>query len=318
MSSAPDGIVALRFLSVVPNITAEHMDRQRELLTATARTEQHPGIRGMHLLVLDALQARGMLAAHGYTLGRHVTISELGRWPLNSDLVEYASTVLRGQWVLASNDDVYPEGDAWLRPPDGALMLSRHAKERETCDGCLRSCNAMRRTPHTSLCNRANVGSFDAWVHRFSSPVTNATDPVATAMLATPRHSFGADNLLGHVRRRPPLLRAPPSRRHAAVPWLRPQPGPCDWRAAQVFEEHLGVPLRNRCHHYKLFHLHCRLTTSDAKNGRQSGKRRGYGEGFRTGVHNHGDMARLIMRHDPQKHSWNEARTIVRKQWPPE
>lgn len=225
MSSAPDGIVALRFLSVVPNITAEHMDRQRELLTATARTEQHPGIRGMHLLVVDALQARGMLAAHGYTLGRHVTISELGRWPLNSDLVEYASTVLRGQWVLASNDDVYPEGDAWLRPPDGALMLSRHAKERETCDGCLRSCNAMRRTPHTSLCNRANVGSFDAWVHRFSSPVTNATDPVATAMLATPRHSFGADNLLGHVRRRPPLLRAPPSRRHAAMPWLRPQPG---------------------------------------------------------------------------------------------
>ena len=62
------------------------------------------------------------------------------------------------------------------------------------------------------------------------------------------------------------------------------------------------MPLRNRCHDYKLFHLHCRLTTSDAKNGRQSGKRRGYGEGFRTGVHNHGDMARLIMRHDPQKH----------------
>lgn len=281
MSSA-DGIIALRFLSVVPNISAEHVDRQRELLTATARTEQHPGIRGMHLLVLDAAQARRMLAAHGYTLGRHVTVHELGRWPLNSDLVEYASTVLRGQWVLASNDDVYPEGPAWLRPPDGALMLSRHAKERETCNGCLRSCNAVRRTPHTSLCNERNVGSFDAWLHRFSSPVTNVTDPVSIAMLATPRHSFGADNLLGHV-----------------------------------FEQHLGVPLKNRCYDYKLFHLHCRLTTSDAKNGRQSGKRRGYGEGFRHGVHNHGDMAKLVMRHDPHKHTWNEARSIVRKKWPP-
>ena len=78
------------------------------------------------------------------------------------------------------------------------------------------------------------------------------------------------------------------------------------------------VPLRNRCHDYRLYHLHCRLTTSDAPNGRSSGRRRGYGEGFKTGRHNHGDMARLVMQHDPQQHSWDEARRIVRKRWPPE
>ena len=81
----------------------------------------------------------------------------------------------------------------------------------------------------------ANVGSFDAWLHRFDAPVTAETQPAALAMLRTPRHSFGADNLLGHV-----------------------------------FEQHLRVPLRNRRHDYRLYHLHCRLTTSDAPNGRSS------------------------------------------------
>ena len=278
------GIVALRFLSVIPNATIEHIDRQRELLTALTRTVQHPGIVATHLLVRSVTEARAMLSAHAYALPGTVTLRELGRWPLNSDLVEYASTALRGQLVLASNDDVYPEGDAWLLPPPTALMLSRWAKRVETCDGCARrECNAVARTPANSVCSRANVGSFDAWLHRFDAPVTAETQPAALAMLRTPRHSFGADNLLGHV-----------------------------------FEEHLRVPLRNRCHDYRLYHLHCRLTTSDAPNGRSSGSRRGYGEGFKTGRHNHGDMARLVMRHDPEQHSWDEARKIVRKRWPPE
>lgn len=46
------GIVALRFLSVVPPRTTQLADRQRELLTATRRTWEHPAVRETHLLVI--------------------------------------------------------------------------------------------------------------------------------------------------------------------------------------------------------------------------------------------------------------------------
>ena len=148
-----------------------------------------------------------------------MTLRELGRWPLNSDLVEYASTALRGQLVLASNDDVYPEGDAWLLPPPTALMLSRWAKRVETCDGCARrECNAVARTPANSVCSRANVGSFDAWLHRFDAPVTAETQPAALAMLRTPRHSLAPTTCSATSSRSTCASAAQPLPRLPAVP----------------------------------------------------------------------------------------------------
>ena len=274
-------IVALRFLSVVPNASRAHELRQREVLTALNRTAAHPAFGAVHLLVRSLEEAHAMFGAFSFILPQHVTLTELGRWPLNSDLVEIASTTFRGRTVLASNDDVYPEGDAWLTPPEGALLLSRHAKSAETCDGCGGACDAREGTPWWSQCLERNSGNFDGWVHRFAEPVTNVTQPAAFALLATPRHAFGADNLLGHT-----------------------------------FEAHLGVPLTNRCHRYRLFHLHCRLPTSFQFTARLSGSRRGYGEGRRK-VPGHGDMARLLLRHDPQHHTWEDAKAIVRRRWPP-
>ena len=91
-------------------------------------------------------------------------------------------------------------------------------KAQETCDGCSEpTCDARIASPVRSRCNAINFGSFDAWVARFERAVTATTDPAAFAMLATPRHSFGADNLLGHV-----------------------------------FEAHLNMSLSNRCHRYKI------------------------------------------------------------------
>lgn len=126
--------------------------------------------------------------------------------------------------------------------------------------------------------------------------MTNATHPAAFAMLRTPRHAFGADNLLGHV-----------------------------------FESHLGVPLANRCHRFRLFHLHCRLPTSSQFSAELSAARRGYGEAARGGgahgggahgrhhsaVPGHGAMAKLIMAYDLERHSWEQAKAIVRRQWKP-
>ena len=101
-----------------------------------------------------------MLASHAYTLPGTVTLRELGRWPLNSDLVEYASTTLRGQLVLASNDDVYPEGDAWLLPPptvcraSAALRQPPHACDTvqppHACDTMQppHACDTMQPPPH--------------------------------------------------------------------------------------------------------------------------------------------------------------------------
>ena len=117
------------------------------------------------------------------------------------------------------------------------MMLSRHAKRNESCAGCRRSCNARNAQDVQSLCNHLNFGSFDGWVHRFDAPLR---DPVALALLRTPRHAFGADNVMGHV-----------------------------------FEQRLRVRLANRCYRYRLYHLHCRLPTSTKV---PSDAKRGYGE----------------------------------------
>lgn len=159
MSLPDDRLVALRFLSVVPNRSATHALRQREVLTALSRTAAHPAFGSVLLLVRSLAETHAMLAAFGYVLPPQVSLVELGRWPLNSDLVEAASTTLRGRRVLASNDDVYPEGDAWMAAGDrGSLLLSRHAKASETCEGCGAPCDAREGSPWWSVCLENNAG----------------------------------------------------------------------------------------------------------------------------------------------------------------
>ena len=63
---------SLRFLSVIPNRTVEHHDRQRELLTALTRTCAHPAFRAVHLLVESAAAFHRMLAAFEYLLPQKV------------------------------------------------------------------------------------------------------------------------------------------------------------------------------------------------------------------------------------------------------
>ena len=48
-----------------------------------------------------------------------MVVKEIGRMPLQVDLVRYAATVLQGEHVVASNDDIYPEGPSWWQPPEG-------------------------------------------------------------------------------------------------------------------------------------------------------------------------------------------------------
>lgn len=229
----------VRFQSVLPLDSDAQRERQLEMLTALSRTCKHEGVWQVHLMVQSVEDAMRMFAHHNYPLPPRVTaIYELGRMPLNSDFVEYAYTRLRGEWVLACNDDIYLAGPAWQHPPDGSLLLSRHASTHETCDGCKESCDATKAQEYRSLCNKQNFGSFDAWVAKFDAPVT---DMKAMAMLRTPRHAFGADNLLLYV-----------------------------------FQTHLDKPLRNRCLSYKLMHLHCRLRTSVAN---PATAKRGYGDG---------------------------------------
>ena len=250
-------------------------ERQLEMLTALKRTCAFPGIWQVHLLVEFEGAALRMLEAFKLELPPRVAaMHELGRMPLNSDFVKYAYTQLRGEWVIACNDDIYMEGAAWLRPPmSGSLLLSRHAKANETCDGCSRSCDARKAQDRRSLCNPSNFGSFDAWVHRFCAPVT---DTKAMAMLGTPRHAFGADNLLLYV-----------------------------------FETHLKVKLENRCMSYRLMHLHCLLPTSIG-NCADTAKTRGYGDGtFVT----HGHMNRLLRTHDTHI-SEKQGAQIVRRRLP--
>ena len=264
----------IRFMSVLPTTSKARRERQLEMLTALKRTCAFPGIWQVHLLVEFEGAALRMLEAFQVELPPRVAaVHELGRMPLNSDFVKYAYTQLRGEWVIACNDDIYMEGAAWLRPPMGSLLLSRHAKSNETCDGCSRSCDARKAQDRRSLCNPSNFGSFDAWVHKFDAPVT---DPKAMAMLSTPRHAFGADNLLLYV-----------------------------------FETHLKVPLSNRCMSYRLMHLHCLLPTSIG-NCADTAKTRGYGDGtFVT----HGHMNRLLRSQDTHI-SEKEGAGIVRRRLP--
>ena len=270
----------IRFMSVLPKTNRARVDRQLEMLTALRRSCAFPGIWQVHLLVQFEDAALRMLEAFKFRLPARVAgLYELGRMPLNSDFVRYAFTQLRSEWVIACNDDIYPEGTAWLRPPPigSSLLLSRHAKWNESCDGCSRpSCDATKAQDRRSLCNKANFGSFDAWVHKFDGPVQDAK---AMAMLSTPRHAFGADNLLLYV-----------------------------------FETHLSVPLRNRCLSYRLMHLHCILPTSIGVNCASTAKTRGYGDGtFIT----HGHMSRLLRKHDTHI-TEKEGAGIVRRRLPVE
>jgi len=121
----------IRFMSVLPTTSNARRERQLEMLTALKRTCAFPGIWQVHLLVEFEGAALRMLEAYRLELPPRVAaMHELGRMPLNSDFVRYAYTQLRGEWVIACNDDIYPEGAAWLRPPMGSLLLSRHAKVR--------------------------------------------------------------------------------------------------------------------------------------------------------------------------------------------
>lgn len=193
-------------------------------------------------------------------------IIELGRMPLNSDFVEYASGALQNRWVLASNDDVYPEGDAWMRAPPSALLLSRHARRRETsrCG----TCDARKAQLYQSLCNQVNFGSFE--VAKFEDANLST---IGLNLIKTPRHAFGADNLLGYA-----------------------------------FESYFKKPLKNLCHSYRLYHIHCKFRTSvqDPRNAD-----RGYGD--RTFI-THGHMAKLLRRYEPDT-SQKKADQIVRRRW---
>ncbi len=187
-------IISVRFLSVLNLSTPNHECRQQELFTALLKTARHPGIEAIHLFVEHRRRLTRMASRLRFAMPHKVVrIVELGRMPLNSDFVYYATTTLQNRWVLVSNDDIYPEGDAWLRPPPSALLLSRHAKkvERTRCGVC----DATRAQMRQSLCNNINTGSFDAWVANFSADV----NPIGMDLVRTPRHAFGSDNLLGHA-----------------------------------------------------------------------------------------------------------------------
>tara|TARA_B110001452_G_C15209419_1_gene419510 strand:- start:602 stop:1672 length:1071 start_codon:yes stop_codon:yes gene_type:complete len=278
-SATPDPpFNVVKFISVLPRSNRARIERQLEIMTALKRTCEFPGVWQVHLLVKSVPEAMGMLQTYQATLPPRVAaMYELGRMPLNSDFVEYAYTQLKGEWVLACNDDIYLEGTAWLKPPPDAMLLSRHAKANETCNGCMqKSCDARKSQDFRSLCNRANFGSFDAWVHKFDEDPR--TDEAAMAMLRTPRHAFGADNLLLYV-----------------------------------FETHLKVKLHNRCLSYRLNHLHCHLPTSIG-NCADTAKTRGYGDGtFIT----HGHMNKLLRKWDTHI-TEKEGAGIVRRRLPVE
>ena len=270
---------SLRFLSVIPNRSQTHHDRQRELLTALSRTCAHPAFRAVHLLVQDLDAVRSMLVAFRYILPQKVkAVLSLGRMPFNFDLVRYAATELRGEMVLASNDDIYPEGAEWSILPSESLALSRHAKVNETCMGCfLQSCNQRRAQVEESLCSEKNFGSFDAWVHRFDGEQLWMANKTVMSLLSVPRHAFGTENLLGHV-----------------------------------FERYLGVRLANRCLKYRVFHMHCHFRTS-VRHGQPENASvgRGYGQGRIT---SHKFAQRLLRKHVPGLSSEDAAR-ITRRRW---
>ena len=98
-------------------------------------------------------------------------------------------------------------------------------------------CDATKAHLYQSLCNKANFGSFDAWVAKFDDTKLNK---VGINLVTTPRHAFGADNLLGHA-----------------------------------FEKYFNKPLENNCYSYKLFHIHCFFQTSVSNPGSRD---RGYGD----------------------------------------
>ena len=236
-----DAMISLRFVSVFHAHTKDHACRQQEIFTALRKTWEHEAFAELHLMVKKKRSFLKALRTHGVALSPKVKrIVELHRMPLNRDFIEYASRELRNRWVLASNDDVYPEGLAWSNPPPSALLLSRHAKSNETtaCGWC----DATKAQLSQSLCNTHNFGSFDAWVAKFERFPLNS---VGLQLSETPRHAFGADNLLGHV-----------------------------------FETYFGKPLQNRCLSYRLYHIHCTFATSVSN---PAIAKRGYGDG--TFVH---------------------------------
>ena len=277
--------VAIRFAATVFDPAANrssilHELRQRELLTALGRTARHPGVWQVHLLVESRPAFARMLRRLRWPLPARVTrVVELGRLPLNVDLFLHAAREAAGEYVLVSNDDVYPDGDGWLMPPDGALLLSRHAKRNESCEGCAAlgapSCNAERAQDVKSLCNARNFGSFDAWVSHFRPGEAATLRRTALDLLRTPRHAFGADNVLGFV-----------------------------------FERHLGRPVRNRCHSYRLYHLHCTFRTSLTVTARDND--RGYGE--RTFIPHH-HLAKMVHAAHNDSMTWHEAVHVTRRRW---
>ena len=124
-ATADPPFCVVKFMSVLPRSNRARIERQLEILTALQRTSDFPGVWQVHLMVRSLDDAVGMLKAFQYQLPPRVAaIHELGRMPLNSDFVQYAYTHLRGEWVLACNDDIYLEGAAWLKPPTTGGMLS--------------------------------------------------------------------------------------------------------------------------------------------------------------------------------------------------
>lgn len=252
-------MINVRFLSILSLLTSDHECRQKEIFSALLKTAAHPAIDSIHLFVQSKDEVIRTTTHLNMTLPSKIEkIVELGRMPLNVDFVRYAATKLQGRWVLASNDDVYPEGHAWLNTPPSALLLSRHAKKNEktSCGDC----DATKSQLYQSLCNKANFGSFDAWVAKFSF---NELDPVGLRLLATPRHAFGADNLLGHV-----------------------------------FENYFSKRLTNLCRSYRLYHIHCTFRTSVA-NPRVAD--RGYGERTFIGHGQMAKLLRLYEKNLTQK-----------------
>ena len=229
-------MISVRFLSILSLNTHDHFCRQQEIMKALFNTAKHEAFEEIHLFIKSRRRLNATLHRMNITLPSKVTnIIELKRMPLNSDFVSYASQNLTNRWVMASNDDVYPYGDAWFTPPNTSLLLSRHAKKNEqTLCG---ACDATKSQLYQSLCNHANFGSFDAWVAKFQS---NILDRIGMNLVHTPRHAFGADNLLGHA-----------------------------------FERYFQKQLKNRCYSYKLFHIHCKFPTS-VSNPRI--RDRGYGD----------------------------------------
>ena len=229
-------MIVIRFLSILQFHTASHVCRQREIFQALLNTAKHGAFEEIHLFVKSRRKVDIALRYMNITLPSNINkIIELGRMPLNSDFVAYASSNLTHQWVLASNDDVYPEGDAWFQTPTTSMLLSRHAKLKEITRCGI--CDATKAQLYQSLCNPSNFGSFDAWVAKFESKTLNS---IGMKLVHTPRHAFGADNLLGHA-----------------------------------FENYFNKRLLNKCYSYKLFHIHCKFATSVNNPGSRD---RGYGD----------------------------------------